>query len=90
MSPPHLNTIQVNIILQESDDIYYFSNLQNRISGVIVSVLTLCMGLGQTKDYKIVICCFSAEHTALRNTSEKRYMSSDSCKIMFPCMVFIG
>jgi hypothetical protein len=28
------------------------------------------MGLGQTKDYEIGICCFSAEHAALRNKSK--------------------
>ena len=26
--------------------------------------------LGQTKDYKIGICCFSAEHAALRSKSK--------------------
>ena len=26
--------------------------------------------LGETKDYKIVICCFSAKHTALRRNSK--------------------
>jgi hypothetical protein len=26
--------------------------------------------LGQTKDYKIGICCFSAKHTALRRKSK--------------------
>ena len=36
----------------------------NRISGVMVSVLAS----GQTKDYKINICCFSAK---TRNTKEK-------------------
>ena len=27
---------------------------------------------GQTKDYKIGICCFSAKHTALRRKSKDR------------------
>jgi hypothetical protein len=27
---------------------------------------------GQTKEYKIGICCFSAKHTALRKKSKKR------------------
>jgi hypothetical protein len=45
----------------------------NRISGVMVSVLTSSAAdhgfeprLGQTKDYEIGICCFSAKHAALR------------------------
>ena len=51
-----------------------FSQLgQNRISGVMVSVLTWSAvdhgfkpRSGQTKDYKIGMCCFSAKHVALR------------------------
>ena len=35
------------------------------IGGVMVSVLVLTALSGQTKAYKIVICCFSAKHTAL-------------------------
>jgi hypothetical protein len=50
----------------------------NRIAGVMVSVLAssaVDRGLehrsGQTKDYKISICCFSAKHTsALRSKSK--------------------
>jgi hypothetical protein len=45
----------------------------NRIGGVVVSVLApsaVDLGfehrLGQTKDYNIGICCFSAKHAALR------------------------
>ena len=49
----------------------------NRISGVMVSML-LSSGVncgfeprsGQTKDYKIGICCFSAKHAALRRKSK--------------------
>ena len=47
--------------------------INNHIGGIMVSVLassTSDRGFeprsGQTKDYKIGICCFSAEHTALR------------------------
>ena len=43
----------------------------NDISGVMVSVLSLSVvdrgfesRSGQTKDYKIGICCFSAKHAA--------------------------
>ena len=49
----------------------------NRIGGVIVSVLTLSAvdrgfepRSGQTKDYKIGICCFYAKHAALRRKSK--------------------
>ena len=51
----------------------------NGISGVMVSVLTsstVNRGFeprsGQTKDYKIGICCFSAKHAALRRKSKDR------------------
>ena len=51
----------------------------NRIGGVMVSVLALSAvdrGFkplsGQTKDYKIGICCFSAKHAALRRKSKDR------------------
>jgi hypothetical protein len=49
------------------------SNL-NRIGGVMVSMLSSSTvdhafesRSGQTKDYKIGICCFSAKHAALRS-----------------------
>jgi hypothetical protein len=49
----------------------------NRIGGVMVSVLVssaVDRGFeprsGQTKDYKIGICCFSAKHAALRRKSK--------------------
>ena len=45
----------------------------NRVGGIIIRMLALSevdRGLnprsGQTKDYKIGICCFSAKHAALR------------------------
>ena len=45
----------------------------NRIGGIVVSMLaSSAVDCGfepqscQTKDYKIVFCCFSAKHTALR------------------------
>ena len=47
------------------------------ISGVMVSVLTSSVvdrgfepRLGQTKDYKIGICCFSAKYTSLRSKNK--------------------
>ena len=46
---------------------------QNRIGGIMVSLLASSVVYrgfesrsGQTKDYKIGICCFSVNHTALR------------------------
>ena len=51
--------------------------MSNRISGVMVSMLTssaLDHGFKprsvNTKDYKIGICCFSAKHMALRRKSK--------------------
>ena len=56
------------------------TNLQpqgNRIVGEMTSVLSLSvvdrgfeLRSGQTKDYKIGICCFSAKHAALRRNSK--------------------
>jgi len=50
---------------------------KSHIGGVIVSVLVSCVvdrgfepRAGQTKDYKIGICCFSAKHAALRRKSK--------------------
>ena len=50
---------------------------QNRIGGVMVSVLASSVvergfesRSGQTKDYKIGMCCFSAKHAALRRKSK--------------------
>ena len=46
----------------------------------MLSVLTLSVvdrgfepRSGQTKDYKIGICCFSAKHAALRRKSKERF-----------------
>ena len=51
----------------------------NRISGVMVSMLALSAvdrefkpRAGQTKDYKIGICCFFTKHVALRRKSKDR------------------
>jgi hypothetical protein len=60
---------------------WIFQNIQrqkkNRIGGVLVSVLTsnaVDRGFeprsGQTKDYPIGICCFSAKHKASRRKSK--------------------
>ena len=59
-------SLQFNIIIQT-----------NRIGSVMISVLASSVvdcefepQTGQTKDYKISICCFSAKHTALRSKSK--------------------
>ena len=53
------------------------SRCSNRLDGVMVSVLISsavdCVfepQKGQTKDYEIGICCFSAKHAALRRKSK--------------------
>ena len=53
------------------------SYIRNRIAAVMVSVLAssaVDRGFeprsGQTKDYKIGMCCFSAKHAALRRKSK--------------------
>ena len=51
----------------------------NRIGGVMVSVLASSAAVdrwvrapvGQTKDFKIGICCFSAKHHEARSIKEK-------------------
>ena len=55
--------------------VYTFGD--NRIGGVMVSVLAsnaIDRGFepisGQTKDYKMGICCFAAKHTALRRKNK--------------------
>ena len=68
--------------------VYYFCCLSsyygNRIYSVMVRVLgSSAIGhgfepcLGQTTDYKIGICCFSAKHAALRRKS-KEWVGSES------------
>ena len=62
---------------------YYKKKIQlvqvlfNRIGGVMVSVHALSAvdrwfepRSGQAKEYKTVICCFSAKHAALRKKSK--------------------
>jgi hypothetical protein len=49
----------------------------NSIDGIMVSMLTSCAidcgfesRLGQTKEYKTCICCFSIKHAALRRKNK--------------------
>lgn len=62
----------VKELLSFCDKVHSCGNI-NQIGGVLVSVLawsTVDDGFesrsGQTKDYQIVICCFSANHAALQ------------------------
>ena len=66
-------------LLSYCDKVYSRGNInqKHRIGGVMVSVLALSAvdrefepGSGQTKDYTIGICCFSAKHAALRRKSK--------------------
>ena len=66
-------------LLSYCDKVYSRGNInqKHRIAGVMVSVLAsgaIDRGFeprsGQTKDYKIGICCFSAKHAALRRKSK--------------------
>ena len=63
--------------------------MSNCIGGVMVSVLAssaVDLGFepqsGQTKDYKIGICCFSAKHAALRRKS-KNWLSLNQNNVCF-------
>ena len=66
-------------LLSNCDKVYSRGNINQKhhIGGVMVSVLASSAvdrgfepRLGQTKDYKIGICCFSAKHVALRRKSK--------------------
>ena len=53
---------------------------KSRIGGVMVSVLSSSVvdrgfepRSGQTKDYKIGMCCFSAKHAVFRRKGEDNY-----------------
>jgi hypothetical protein len=69
-----LNTITHSLVLSENNNITKNTQMSmNHIGGVMVSVLASSVvdrgfepQLGQIKDYKIGICCFSAKHAALR------------------------
>ena len=60
-----------------------------RIGCVMVSVLASSavdrgfeLRSGQTKDYKIGICCFSAKHTALRRKSKDWLDRNQDCVLV--------
>jgi hypothetical protein len=57
--------------------IFFYHSSRNRIGDVVVSVLAMSAvdrgfepRSGQTKEYKIGICCFSAKHAALIKSSQ--------------------
>jgi hypothetical protein len=59
------------------DGLVYYQTFKNRIGGVMVNVLAssaVDRGFeprwGQTKDYKIGMCCFSAKHAPLRRKNK--------------------
>ena len=69
--PPCCVTVQ-RLALSNSVKVCHMYTNSNRIGGVIVSVLAssavgrvFAPRSGQTKDYTIGICCFSAKHAAL-------------------------
>ena len=71
------NNLNVLPTIVATVDIYILVVL-NRIGGVMISVLAssaVDRGFeprsGQTKDYKIGICCFSAKHAALRRKNKE-------------------
>ena len=66
-------------LLSYCDKVYSRGNInqKHRIGGVMVCVLASSVvdrgfepQSGQTKDYKIGMCCFSAKHAALRRKSK--------------------
>ena len=69
--------ISLLVYMKIISEVLYFQMKFNSISGVMVSVLTSSAvdhgfehRSGQTKDYKIGICCFSAKHPVLRRKSK--------------------
>ena len=91
---------RTNSVMKNAIILNIIHNILNRISGIIVDVLAssaIDCGFeprsGQTKDYKIGICCFSTKHATLRrksrdslawnqnNVSERSDMSI--CRLLF-------
>ena len=68
----------------------------NRIGGVMVSMFDSSavnhgfqLKLGQTKDYKIGICCFSAKHAALRRKSRLLFQWVSTIKIQLSLLFYV-
>ena len=71
------NDLMLEVCFVEIGGIVDHHCLSYRIDGVMVGVLASSKvnrefqpQLGQTKDYQIGICCFSAKHAALRRNSK--------------------
>ena len=67
----------VEIIFLRKADNRHIHTIENHIGGVLISVLAssaVDRGFesrsGQSKDYKIGICCFPAKHAALMSKSK--------------------
>jgi len=72
--------LEVCVLIHLCIDAFQVYNV-NLFSDVMVSVLSSSVvdrgsqpRLGQTKDYKIGICCFSIQHVALRSTSKTDWL----------------
>ena len=73
----HMFTIAKPLVLSFSISLLFSLSGLNRIGGVMASVLASSMVYhgfttrsGQTEDYTIGVCCFSAKHTTLRRKSK--------------------
>ena len=92
-------TAAYNEILYKSN-FKYSPNVGNLIDGVTVSVLSSSVvdrgfetRSGETKDYKIGICCFFARHAALRRKSKdllarnqnnvSEWSNMSTCRLLF-------
>ena len=86
-TPKHSNNISDEASLQHP-------NSSNRFGGIMVSGLASSVvdrrfepWSGQTKDYQIGICCFSAKHTALRRKSKDLFQWASTIKIQLSVLV---
>jgi hypothetical protein len=66
---------QINLVFNYAIELLRLLHVHNSIGGVMVSLLAssaVDRGFnawsGQTKDYKIGICCFSTKHAASKRT----------------------
>jgi hypothetical protein len=69
--------VRCNFRVQAIFDLSLFPFILNRIGGIMVSASSSCAVYrgfesrsGQTKDYKMGMCCFSDKHAALRRKSK--------------------
>jgi hypothetical protein len=95
ISIPPEKKIENKITMLISYNIY--SDMHNRICGVIVSVIVsnaidggFEARAGQTKDYKICIGCFSVMQTVLRRKSKDSVAQSEHIIFWFLCSEFVS